>query len=566
MFSIYYQKNNNSVLFETFNKNNLVDIQNYIPLYQRFFNLQPSNYQKINLNQYFNITSVEKTENSNKFSCTIQSKEKELKTEAFFKFSPLLDPIKYMIGKYGTLGNDVKSSLPSLTTEEKSCHPKVLDPNNSAYVDGFFTYLTSNLLHTHNFIHGVDFFGSFLGIHKNFKIDIIDDIEYLNESMFFHENKNNLFDVNISDEDLFLESNTRNYRKKINIGEINNNDDILKINNDMFEGVFQDNIKNNSPSLTEKLVTEYTHDLSNNDSMKTNDSRCSSRSSHTSGDSDLDNNSDLEDNDLLEDNDSDSSSIASSLDSSVVCNATIPDFPVQIICLESMTATLDSLLEEDITDDEWRSCLFQVVMTLVAYQKLFGFTHNDLHTNNIMYIPTKLQYIIYKYNKVYYKVPTYGRLFKIIDFGRSIYKFKGKIICSDSFHSKGDAATQYNCEPYINHKKPRLEPNFSFDLCRLACSLYDYFMETLEDDFDTNPIAKLIDTWCTDDKNRNILYKKCGEERYPDFKLYKMIARGVHNHKPSKYVTHDVFSRYVSNRKKCRKKKIQNIDDLPCYI
>jgi len=566
MFSIFYQKNNNSVLFETFNKNNLVDIQNYIPLYQRFFNLQPSNYQKINLNQYFNITSVEKTENSNKFSCTIQSKERELKTEAFFKFSPLLDPIKYMIGKYGTLGNDVKSSLPTLTTEENSCHPKVLDPNNSAYVDGFFTYLTSNLLHTHNFIHGVDFFGSFLGIHKNFKIDIIDDIEYLNESMFFHENKNNLFDVNISDEDLFLESNTRNYRKKINIGEINNNDDILKIDNDMFDGVFQDNIKNNSPSLTEKLVTEYTHDLSNNDSMKTNDSRCSSRSSHTSGDSDLDNNSDLEDNDLLEDSDSDSSSIASSLDSSVVCNATIPDFPVQIICLESMTATLDSLLEEDITDDEWRSCLFQVIMTLVAYQKLFGFTHNDLHTNNIMYIPTKLQYIIYKYNKVYYKVPTYGRLFKIIDFGRSIYKFKGKIICSDSFHSKGDAATQYNCEPYINHKKPRLEPNLSFDLCRLACSLYDYFMETLEDDFDTNPIAKLIDTWCTDDKNRNILYKKCGEERYPDFKLYKMIARGVHNHKPSKYVTHDVFSRYVSNRKKCRKKKIQNIDDLPCYI
>ena len=90
-------------------------------------------------------------------------------------------------------------------------------------------------------------------------------------------------------------------------------------------------------------------------------------------------------------------------------------------------------------------------------------------TNNIMYNKTEQQFIIYKYDGVYYKVPTYGKLFKIIDFGRAIYKFNGKTICSDSFHSKGDAATQYNCEPYINSKKPRIEPNPSFDLCRLAC-------------------------------------------------------------------------------------------------
>ena len=197
---------------------------------------------------------------------------------------------------------------------------------------------------------------------------------------------------------------------------------------------------------------------------------------------------------------------------------------------------------------------------------MFAFTHNDLHTNNIMYSATDLQYIIYKYDKVYYKVPTYGRLFKIIDFGRAIYKFKGNLIFSDSFHPKGDAATQYNCEPYMNPRKPRLDPNYSFDLCRLACSLYDYFMDVLEDDFDTNPIARLIGTWCTDDKNRNILYKKDGEERYPDFKLYKMIARAVHNHEPHKYVTHQVFSKFVSNRKKCKKKKVINIDDLPSYV
>ena len=29
--------------------------------------------------------------------------------------------------------------------------------NNSAYVDSFFTYLTSQLLNKHNFIHGIRF-------------------------------------------------------------------------------------------------------------------------------------------------------------------------------------------------------------------------------------------------------------------------------------------------------------------------------------------------------------------------------------------------------------------------
>jgi len=181
-----------------------------------------------------------------------------------------------------------------------------------------------------------------------------------------------------------------------------------------------------------------------------------------------------------------------------------------------------------------------------------------------MYNPTEKKFIFYRYNKTYYKVPTYGRLFKIIDFGRSIYTFKGKLICSDSFHSKGDAATQYNCEPYLNKNKPRLEVNYSFDLCRLACALYDYFDV---EDVKTcgNPVAALISDWCKDDKGRNILYKKCGEERYPEFKLYKMIARTVHEHTPQNQVNKIIFSSFISSRKKAAKRKIVDIDTLPIY-
>ena len=78
----------------------------------------------------------------------------------------------------------------------------MLDPNNAAYVDGFFTYLTSNVLHKHRFAHGVDFFGSFLGIQKDFNVNILDDIEYLNDSIFFHKNRDTLFKVDIMDDDI----------------------------------------------------------------------------------------------------------------------------------------------------------------------------------------------------------------------------------------------------------------------------------------------------------------------------------------------------------------------------
>ena len=162
-------------------------------------------------------------------------------------------------------------------------------------------------------------------------------------------------------------------------------------------------------------------------------------------------------------------------------------------------------------------------------------------------------------------MPTYGRLFKIIDFGRAIYRFHGQLLCSDSYHPKGDAATQYNCEPYFNDKKPRIEPNYSFDLCRLGCALYDYIA-----DEPTSPIMEIMLKWCNDDKGRNILYKKNGEERYPDFKLYKMIARTVHQHVPLHVLSNVYFDKYFITKKEVQKNAatidLIDIDAIPCYM
>ena len=252
--------------------------------------------------------------------------------------------------------------------------------------------------------------------------------------------------------------------------------------------------------------------------------------------------------------------------------AIIPKFPVQIIGMEYCENTFDDLiLNEELTTDEWYSAFMQIIMILITYQKAFNFTHNDLHTNNVMYNKTDKKFIYYCYKKKYYKVPTFGRIYKIIDFGRAIYKFNGKLFCSDSFQLGGDAATQYNTEPYLNEKKPRLEPNYSFDLCRLACSIFDYVIDDITEiksiDKLKDPVKRIIFEWCLDDKGINMLYKNNGLDRYPDFKLYKMIARCVHNHTPQAQLERTEFNAYSKFKGEIpTNEQIIDIDKIPSYI
>jgi hypothetical protein len=184
-----------------------------------------------------------------------------------------------------------------------------------------------------------------------------------------------------------------------------------------------------------------------------------------------------------------------------------------------------------------------------------------------MYINTEIEFLYYQYDGNTYKVPTHGRIYKLIDFGRSIYKFQGKVFCSDSFSPSGDAATQYNCEPFLNEERPRLDPNNSFDLCRLGTSIFDFLMD-IEDDNEEelDNLQKTVRRWCMDDNGKNILYKKNGEERYPSFKLYKMIARTVHNHSPEAQLEEPYFKQFLLLKEDVKDvNSVIDLDALPCY-
>jgi hypothetical protein len=600
--TVNYQKRKNINLFNKFqtNKNlTLEKAQNYIPIYDRFFSLNATNFNSINLNQIWSIYDIKETkskdDSDNIFTCKLKNildeENLHITQKVFFKMAPLLDPFKYLVGKYNH--NDPNLFNLPLFDNSNKVHPKLLEKNNSSYIDSFFSFLTSQTLHHHKFIHGLDFFGSFIGVKKNFKLNIIDDLDYLIHSEFFNKQKGKLFQVEdysyLIDEDIQVPLKPINISSaKTNISIKSFDDNEYNINNEPnINHVTLNDVQNMGLDL-EDVTNSNIFDLNsnanaynkNNSETLKSGSSCSSRTSHTNDDDDLEEeeegegeepmNSSINESEIL---DSGSSDYETVYDEDETLYATIPEFPVQIICLEHCTNTFDSLImNEELKEEEWFATLMQIIMILISYQKMFSFTHNDLHTNNIMYIPTTKKFIYYKYKKQLYKVPTFGKIFKIIDFGRAIYKFNGKIFCSDSFQPGNDAATQYNTEPYYNDQKPRLEPNFSFDLCRLSCSIFDYVIsdfETIKNLNSCSPLMRLIVEWCIDDNGINVLYKNNGVERYPDFKLYKMIARHVHKHTPQAQLERSEFKKFAINSKNVSSlsnELVIDIDELPSYI
>ena len=656
-FELYYQKPRNENLLKNLEETRmgLSHCQNFIPLYSTFFSLNDTNYNSINLNQTFSIQSIgycesnsgsgsEEEQNSQHFkniaNASVKKKDDDnvVDVPVFFKFSPLLDPIKYLAGSYDTQ-NEALLRLPELHSlpiptsrsdkddkdkDKHYCHPKILDPNNAAYVDGFFSYLSSQLLHTHDFIHGIDFYGAYLATQKDFTFNMFDDQEYLMKNDFFKDKNGVLFYYDEAECQNILtwnqdkkggnkETKSKNSKIQISSGTVEiiadcietceksdnpvtaitdielvdlSKSHIFKINDDTDDNNNNDtNESDNNNNDTNDGRDNY-NKCGECDSHSSSSSSCSSRSSHTTNgslynmsdnnndsisDADSYNESD-EESEFEEEEEGDEGEEEEEEEEEEILNAIIYDFPVEVIALERCSKTLDHLMVKDIlSDEEWEAALMQIVMTLATYQKLFAFTHNDLHTNNIMYNETDKKFIYYCFNKKLYKVPTFGRIFKIIDFGRAIYTFNSKLVCSDSFHRSGDAATQYNCEPYFNDKKPLVEPNYSFDLCRLGCSLFDFFIDDLDNvdaECKKSRLTKLVVDWITDDNGRNILYKKSGVDRYPDFKLYKMIARTVHNKVPSQQlIKHAVFTQYEIPQKNIKKSfTILNIDSIPSYI
>ena len=225
---------------------------------------------------------------------------------------------------------------------------------------------------------------------------------------------------------------------------------------------------------------------------------------------------------------------------------------------------------------KWTALLCQICMALVVMQHRYQMIHNDLHAQNVLLEETALTHLLYRVDGVYYRVPTYGYVVKIIDMGRTTYQLRNTVYMPDVFQPKGEAGEQYT---YIHARasgcgtgtegEADVAPNPAFDLSRLACSLIDEFYGGA-DPYTPNMRGVAIpadlpgldgeskDDWLFEGQKRTVspLYNllcewiaDCYHEpvnRYENFDLYKKIARQMHGTLPIAQLRRPHFAQYTT--------------------
>lgn len=463
----------------------------------------------------------------------------------FVKRIHLLDPIRAMEGEY-VWPQD--GALPAPSDLWKAALKKINEPLNEAYVDALFAACASNLVESGTSPHWCRSFGTFSARVDTYLYNITDEYDSLRRKPWWNRNQRlGLFKYY---KDEAAEAAASNFLTEgltpIDLGDFEEVD--VCEGGDVEEPVARAEepaasledppLQLSTPKL--RLSRLDTEDDSSNDSSEYEEGRRSRAGSY---------NSELEQ------------------------FAEFHDFPVQVTLLEHAEGTMDVLMEEEYEEEEetkearWSSWLFQVIAGLVVAQHYYGFVHNDLHTNNVMWSSTDQEFLYYRVTKgrevFYMKVPTHGKLMKIIDFGRASYHLPepAGFFISDAFFPGNDAAEQYNCEPFYDKEDGKVvEPNRSFDLARLSVSLIDaLFPERPEAVKPVRIMSKepgkmytetvsavynLLWEWLQDDEGKNILRLPDGEERYPDFDLYRALAADIHRAIPARQIEKTLFSGY----------------------
>ena len=268
----------------------------------------------------------------------------------------------------------------------------------------------------------------------------------------------------------------------------------------------------------------------------------SSSDEDNKSDSDNDNKSNS-DNESADESDNSSIDNKNEKDSFDDCIAKLLKIPIQLLFIEKLEGTLEDLLDEDIAEEVLLSCIFQISFALTYLQKHYEFTHNDLHINNVMFKKTESKYLYYKYNNIYFRVPTHGYIFKIIDFGRAIFKYRDKVYMNDVFSDYGEAGGQYTYPKQVQFTMERdkeyIKPNYHFDLCRLSMTI----LEELNDKEYSDDSLKFLNHMCKNSCDISFC------DMPDDFYLYKSIAKDACNCLPREVIMNDIFKSYRIKKK-----------------
>ena len=518
----------------------------------------------------------------------------------FMKRAHILNPISYMSGEY-VLPDD--GALPSYLAAWQHTLAKINDPNNEAYIDSLFAVCASHLVEHKLSPHWVRCYGNFCGRLDRYVFNLSEDYEDIKHEPWFAENlAAGLFELRILDEmgeasSFKPQDYQRRPRKSIVSDTSVDFDDVASCEDlDAEPEPEKRGTRNSVESPPELMVDKEISDdeielLESTDApLPVSVPRLNLRHvPEVPKDQD-----DGEDENEDQSNEDDESHGYSESSGGPPIIAIFKNFPVMATVLECCDGTMDVLLDnedEDIADTKeqrWTAWLFQVIAALAVAQKEYHFVHNDLHTNNIMWSWTAEPTLYYELKDALggsriYAVPTFGRLFKIIDFNRASFHLgkRGGFFISDAFEDEGDANGQYNCPPYFNQKHSRVDPNPSFDLVRLACSLIDSLFDDAPDDVEPerimteepglkvmetkSPLFNMLWMWLQQKDGYNVLKNADGTERFPGFDLYKIIGANCKNAVPCEQITKPIFdSKFRITKKDLPKDAF--VWSLPCSL
>lgn len=473
-----------------------------------------------------------------------ENKPQTQKQNIYFKVNPILEPVHTMMNKYQTQKNNPLPNIFEYLTAKK-----VNSPHNFSYVETLFCYLASRLVEKGRCPAFPYFYGTYLGVMESYKQNITDDYQSIKKCSWFNQNRGDLFQL----EKLTLEEklakqvkildkvdSQEQKRKDKDVGAVDLNFDDLsleghqttqEIKDRFLEGdVRRLNLRNQLKISMEEVESEGDSESEKGFLVQLEElEELDDSGSESESEDESDAFSDLSDfcQDLLEHDDD---IFDEELDDSYYY-IKFENYPVQLIAMESLNLTLDELLKENqLTELEWLGILFQICFGLAVAQKAFQFTHNDLHSSNIMFKPSKIPYLYYFFKGVYYRIPTFGKITKIIDFARAVYTVDGHQFFSDVFKHDGDAEGQYTY-PYYPNTQIKYPPNPSFDLCYLAITIKEHF--EIE-----SPLYLLLEKWMTDKYGNNLGFHPI------NFDLYLKIAHNVNNAVPKNQLKDSLFNQF----------------------
>jgi hypothetical protein len=433
-------------------------------------------------------------------------------TPVHLKKTMLYSPYRVMHGEYAGTG------LPN--TEDVAGEPlRIQSPYNAAYVGS----LASMVLSESGCVHFPTVYGVFSGISERHTIDISDDYEDLCDRPWFSQNIGHFFELRLRKPEVPVLQFADVTPEVIDLGAV----DIEPVA-----------VTTPSPAGAPAVLgmgydgdTEDTpEEMAESDSGST-DYIFNVHSCGSDSESDDD-----DDDDSESESGSDEGGFSEDETYEGFAHAVFKDAPIQITVMEKCAGTMYALFKENPETEKRCAWMAQVIFALAYAQRTFAFVHNDLHVMNVMYVPTSSEFFYYNVGGRNYRVPTFGKLIKIIDFDRASFSVKvpkmkeSKFFMSDQFHQDEEAGGQYNLAPFYNPKYAEIKPNPSFDLVRLATSMFwDCFPNGPDEQYMSNPIFKMFMTWLTLPDGKSILFRdqEKGDfsERYRGFNLYKAIAR-----------------------------------------